>query len=133
MTSIEEHGYSAAGPHIAASSFRCVSCGYDLTGTAVGGECPECGMNVADSLRAGTEKLQTSGKAKTCMIMGILSLVIFGPVFGPIAIIYYFAAKKQLKTGAYSDASRTMAKAGLVMGIIATVFGTLWITIMIAG
>lgn len=33
------------------SAVPCVKCGYDLQGTAVGGNCPECGTKVAVSLR----------------------------------------------------------------------------------
>ena len=89
-------------------------------------------MDVAQSLRTSAEKGRTSPKAKRCMIMGILALVVLGPIFGPIAIAYYFAAKKELSMGKYSDASRSMAKAGLAMGIIASVLSAFWIVVLIA-
>lgn len=32
------------------TALRCVDCGYDLSGTAVGGQCPECGLPVTKSV-----------------------------------------------------------------------------------
>jgi hypothetical protein len=135
MSMAEAEGFpdqSNHAPPITPASFRCVQCGYDLSGTAVGGRCPECGMVVAESLRSETAKLQTSPKAKSCMVMGILALVIFGPIFGPLAIIYYFSAQREMLRGRYSDASRTMARAGLMTGIIATVISFFWILMILA-
>ena len=120
-------------PPIQESSFRCKQCAYDLSGAAVGGVCPECGTAVTDSLRAATDQRGTSSKATTCMIMGILSLVICGPIFGPIAIVYYYSAMREMESGLYSGASRTMAKAGLIMGIVALSIAGLWILVVLAG
>ena len=59
------------------------------------------------------------------MILGILSLVtctFYGTViFGPASIILYYLAKKEMAVGGYSKSSHTMAKSGLIMGIISIV------------
>ncbi len=34
------------------AELRCARCGYDLQGTSVGGNCPECGQSVAQSIAA---------------------------------------------------------------------------------
>lgn len=54
------------------------------------------------------------------MVLGIISLVACA-LLGPIAIFAYYSAKKEMAVGGYSKSSHTMAKAGLIMGIISTV------------
>jgi hypothetical protein len=103
---------------------RCIACGYDLTGTPIGGVCPECGAPVEKSVVMQSRGL-SSGKGTACMVLGILSLAAC-PGFGPIAIIMYFAAKSQMAIGGYEQSSHTMAKAGFIMGIISTVLLGLW-------
>src|SRR5262245_34223730 len=34
------------------ATIRCAQCGYDLTGSTIGKECPECGLPVAASIEA---------------------------------------------------------------------------------
>ncbi len=107
---------------------HCIKCGYDLSGTPVGGCCPECGTTVRESLQAGAPT-RSCAAATTAMIMGILSLTVCG-LLGPIAIVMYYGAKRELDTGLYAPASRTMAKTGLILGIISTcllVIGMLFI------
>jgi len=55
------------------------------------------------------------------MILGILSLILCA-VLGPVAIFSYYTAKKEMAIGGYSKSSHSMAKAGLIMGIISTLF-----------
>lgn len=40
----------------ATAKINCTQCGYDLTGTAVSGKCPECGTDVAASILALTQR-----------------------------------------------------------------------------
>lgn len=103
---------------ITASSLRCAACGYDLTGAMIGGVCPECGTSVERSLQARGEP-PSCGAATACMVFGILSLVVCG-VLGPVAIILYVTAIREMNRSTYARASHTMATAGLVMGIIST-------------
>lgn len=103
---------------------RCVRCGYDLTGSTVGGVCSECGLPVEQSLKA-RDGTQSCGTATACMIIGILSLTVCG-VLGPVAIALYYSAMGQIKQGGYSSASHSMAKAGLILGIIATLLTVLF-------
>ena len=53
------------------------------------------------------------------MVLGILSLVVCG-LLGPVAIALYFSATKEISRGGYTRGSKTMAQAGLVMGVIST-------------
>jgi hypothetical protein len=106
-------------PPIVASTMRCSQCGYDLTGAIVGGVCPECGMSVAESIGRMTQGVKSCGAATACMVLGICSIAVC-MLCGPVAIFLYYKAVKQINTGGYSDSSRTMAKAGLIMGIIGT-------------
>jgi hypothetical protein len=106
-------------PQVAPSQFRYIRCGYDLSGTPVGGVCPECGEAVEKSLTLGRGDAPVP-MAMPCMVVGIVSLVACA-LAGPVAILLYFRAQKQFDTGIYSASSMTMARAGLVMGIISTI------------
>ncbi len=106
-------------PPIQASRVSCVSCGYNLTGVTIGGECPECGMAIETSIQ-GRLSAPTSKAALWSMVIGIVSLA-FCSALGPISIVLYFKAKKDLQAGLCSTSSSGMATAGLVLGIISTV------------
>ena len=106
-------------PPIQASRVRCVSCGYNLTGVTIGGECPECGALIETSLQA-AQAAKTNGAALWSMILGILALTVCG-LLGPVAIILNVKARRELEIGVYSSSSRGLAKAGLILGIVGTV------------
>ena len=65
------------------TGFSCTACGYNLSGTTIGGICPECGVLVEHSLRKATATPRTSGHAITSLVLGILSLVLCA-LIGPI-------------------------------------------------
>ncbi len=104
------------------SGVRCICCGHDLSGTAVGALCPECGAPVTRSL--GTEALPTSGKAITSMVLGICSIVLNCtcglPVglIGVVGIVYSMLAKKDIEAGIVAASSSGINVAGLVTSII---------------
>mgnify|MGYP005839489497 CR=1 FL=1 len=102
------------------SDIRCTRCGYDLSGSQVGGSCPECGTRVSESLRPRGTGQQNAPNSVACLVCGILSLTVCG-LLGPIAIALYYSAKGHYDGGGYSASSMSMAKAGLITGIIATV------------
>ncbi len=54
------------------------------------------------------------------MVTGIASIAACGAV-GPIAIVLYFKARKDIRAGLCSTSSSGMATAGLILGIISTV------------
>lgn len=96
----------------------CVGCQYDLTGTAVGQACPECGTPVATTFGAYKSGM-TSGIATACMIVGICSMAVCG-LAGPVAIVLYYRAKRQMANGGYSPGSHSVALVGFILGVIAT-------------
>ena len=106
-------------PPIQASRVSCVNCGYNLTGVTIGGECPECGALIETSIQ-GRLSAPTSQAALWSMVIGIISLA-FCSVLGPISIVLYFKARKDIQAGLCSTSSSGMATAGLVLGIIGTV------------
>jgi len=112
------------------SKLTCVGCGYNLTGVSIGSVCPECGRAVEDSIGA-RQADQTSSAAITCLVLGICSLAVM-PLLGPLAIIYYYRAKREIETGFYSSGSWTMAKAGLILGVIATALIALVVLVLVA-
>lgn len=105
----------------------CYRCGYNLSGVAVGGQCPECGTPVASSY--GTSVGPSSGKAIASMVLGIVSIPacvswgIGSLVCGTLAVIFWHLAKQDLKRGGYSANSNGMAIAGLVCGLAGLVIG----------
>ena len=115
-------------PPITPTFMRCAQCGYDLTGAAIGGVCAECGLAVAETIRRQTQGAKSSGVATTCLVLGILSVAVCMPL-GPIAIFWYFRAMKDIGQGGYSEGSKSMAKAGLITGIIGTVITLLYAAI----
>ena len=122
---------AAAEPALAPASARihCIRCGYDLTGVALGATCPECGVRVDHALIPGGA---SSGYAIASMVLGIVALVmcpgswgILSAVCGPLAILFWHRAQRQIRESRVSPASKGMATAGLVMGIIGTVLGVI--------
>lgn len=71
-----------AGPEYVERALRCGSCGYELRGLARGGVCPECGAEVAASLRphalraAAPEYLATLKRGATVVEVGAVFRVI---------------------------------------------------------
>ncbi|MCC7292237.1 MAG: DUF4190 domain-containing protein [Phycisphaerales bacterium] len=110
--------FASAQPPSVMSSFNCIGCGYNFTGLTIGGICPECGRPIEESIAA-LRRQETCGAATASMVLGIVSLTACA-LCGPVALVYYYKARKQLATGHYSRGSHGMAKAGLIMGIIST-------------
>ena len=73
-------------------------------------------------------KPKTSALAVTSMVCGIVGLVIFGIVLGPLAIIFGAIATNRINEKPQELEGLGMAKAGIICGIIAVV---LWIVILI--
>lgn len=111
-------------PHaeiVRSGAYRCVRCGYDLSGSAVGGNCPECGTNVSQSLRVAHDAAEGSSNTATiCMVLGIVGLVTSCWLLGPVAIFLYYTARNQVRRGSAPPSSLGMAKAGLILGWIST-------------
>ena len=107
-------------PTVKPTGFSCAACGYNLSGTTIGGICPECGVLVEHSLRKATSAPRTSGHATTSLVLGILSLVVCA-LIGPVAIAFAAAALHQVGGGGYTPGSRGMAIAGLVLGILSSI------------
>jgi hypothetical protein len=105
---------------IEGTAINCIGCGYNLSGTAIGGACPECGTPVQRSLRPRTQAGATSSRAVTCLVLGIVSLAVCA-LAGPFAIGTYSRVRRDYDAGLETESSLTMAKIGNVLGIIATV------------
>lgn len=108
---------------IEASSYRCIGCGFDLTGSAIGGSCPECGRPVKESLRVSTGRHNgtNSSYATVSLVLGIVGLVTSCVILSPFAIWLYYKAREDVARGVASPDSMGMATAGLVLGWIGTV------------
>ncbi|MEM1423341.1 MAG: DUF4190 domain-containing protein [Planctomycetota bacterium] len=111
-----------------AFEFRCVGCGYVLRGLRVDQNCPECGLPVAASMRAGGGGRPTSGMAIASMVCGIVGIpglcfYGFGIVLGVLAVVFGEIANRQIKRGEVSAASKGFATAGRICGWISIAVG----------
>lgn len=76
---------------------------------------------------------ETSGKAITSLVLAIIGLVFLalGIILGPISICLANQAKKEIKERPMELDGACQAKAGLIIGIIATVLSIIWIVLII--
>jgi len=107
---------------IAATEVRCNGCGYNLTGITIGGSCPECGMSVGESIMMGSNPI-TSGLAVASMVIGIIAVMtgcfpFLGGILPLGGLTLSIISLNQLKSGAYSSASRGMAIAGVITNAV---------------
>jgi len=63
--------------------------------------------------------------ARTSMILGIIGLLLFGVVLGPLAIIFASMAMSSMNRTVDTQ-GKGMATTGLVLGIVDTIFGILF-------
>ncbi|PID38165.1 MAG: hypothetical protein CSB49_07030 [Proteobacteria bacterium] len=74
---------------------------------------------------------QTSGRAITSLVLGIVSIVLcclpmVGPVCGTLAIVMYAKFNGDYRQSGQQLGGRGMAIGGLVTGIIGVAFGLFW-------
>ncbi|MEM0913890.1 MAG: DUF4190 domain-containing protein [Planctomycetota bacterium] len=100
------------------SRVLCAECGYDLSGTAIGGKCPECGSDVHESIRASTVVAGSDSSALLCLIFGCLSFVAGCTPLGFVAVWMYGRAKRAIAEGRAPADQRVMATIGVVLGWI---------------
>lgn len=118
----------------AQSGVRCMSCGYDLIGVAIGGHCPECGTQVN---QFASTRTQTQGKAIASMVLGICSLVtcfaygVLGMPCAILAVVYAKKARLAVQSGAAPVSSLGMATAGKVCGWIGVVLNGLMLCFLV--
>ncbi len=122
------------GPPVNESGVRCLQCGYNLTGAALGGRCPECGTPVGYSLQS---NLPGSPKAVASMVLGIIAIPLavggccygitsfFSLILGPLAIIFARGANNEIAQGMVNAKTAGAARAGMICGIIGTVLGAI--------
>jgi hypothetical protein len=70
---------------------------------------------------------EANKKALWSMILGIISLICFGIVVGPIAIVLSIMAKKEIEASGGRQTGGGQATAGLVLGILGAVFTVLYL------
>jgi predicted RNA-binding Zn-ribbon protein involved in translation (DUF1610 family) len=103
----------------AGEGVRCLSCGYSIVGVRIGERCPECGSMIN---QFGTTATQSSGRAITSMVLGIISIVTcfaYGLIGMPCAVLAIIFAKKArlaVQAGTAPATSLGMATAGRVCG-----------------
>ena len=109
-------------PTVAASNYNCVSCGYDISGTAVGGTCPECGFHVQESLAAHAFKGTQYGLPSMSYLIPILATLFCCQLTGIAAIVYTAKANTAAVTGNGRDYdSAVNARRGWIIASVAVV------------
>lgn len=115
-------GRSGAGEH-APSLSRCQACGYELSGTPVGGVCPECGTGVHTHVGA----QDGTGLAIAALVLGVLSLVsgFLALPIGLVAIVLANKARIAVQEGRMPESGLGMANAGRILGWVGVALGVL--------
>ena len=132
------HGGPAGQPPpvVESTSVECTQCGYNLTGTTIGGLCPECGALVAGSWQVGAKK--SAGMAIASMGLGIVSLVAWMLPGGPFTGIAFAIVGLVLSVVTVKMANRGqvgglgMAMAGIACSALAlAIYGLLLIALVL--
>lgn len=69
---------------------------------------------------------KASGRATTALILGILGLICC-PILAPIAWVLGNREGKDIQAGTAPKAGETLAKVGMILGIIGTVILVIWV------
>jgi hypothetical protein len=128
------------------TSVRCLACGQNLTGSTIGGNCPECGTPITRSMQAAPP---VSAMAVASMVLGIMSLVsnfgacvclgFTGVISVPLgigAIVLSRLGARDIAAGKVGGGSVGMNITGLICGIAGAAIGVLglvfigWIFVM---
>lgn len=102
-------------PPISPTQVRCVACGYDLSGTVIGGLCPECGVAVDQTLKRPVTA-KTSSAAITGLVCSILGWVLCGPI-AIVTIFTHVQVKSQYEQGLCDRSSVTMSTVAFWLAI----------------
>lgn len=75
---------------------------------------------------------KTSGNAIASLVLAIIGLifVVLGIILGPLAICYANKAKKEIAERPTELDGACQAKAGFIIGIIATILSIIWIILI---
>jgi uncharacterized Tic20 family protein len=76
---------------------------------------------------------ETSSKAITSLVLAIIGLIflLLGLILGPIAICLANQAKKEIRERPRELDGACQAKAGFIIGIIATILSVIWLILII--
>lgn len=74
---------------------------------------------------------QGNKKALWSMILGITSLICFGIILGPIAIILSVQAKNEIAASGGRQSGSGQARAGMILGIIGAALTVLYLAIVL--
>lgn len=115
--------------HRTSPGSRCQACGYELSGTPVGGVCPECGAGVRNYV--GPQ--DGSGLAIASLVLGILSLVtgFVGVLLGAVAVVLAHKVRIAVQEGRSPESSLSMANAGRILGWVGVAIGLVSVLILL--
>lgn len=76
---------------------------------------------------------RTEGRGVTILVLGILSLICCGIIFGPIAWAMGAGDLRRIEQGLISPEAKTLTQIGMILGIVGTVLGIIAILWSIFG
>ena len=114
----------------------CQSCGKQLSEDAQ--ICPVCGKPVSWSIQDPVVKTpaivtREPGRGTTIMVLGILSLVLLGPILGLPAWVMGSKDLKKIRAGLIAPSEKSQTKVGMILGIVSTAFFTVVLGVIIVG
>jgi hypothetical protein len=116
---------------VSPTTVRCIQCQYDLSGTAVGGSCPECGTRVQESIHAlladQQGELPRNTAATASSAIALFSVCI--PLAGALAMVLGIIARRQIANRDYHPGSRIAADLGIFLGGITTAFWSVYLVV----
>ena len=77
------------------------------------------------------EQAKTSSMAVASLVCGIVGIVLFGIILGPLAIIFGAIAINRINESPHEYTGSRMAKAGIICGIIAIVIYIVFLILII--
>jgi hypothetical protein len=107
---------------------RCMACGYNLTGSTITGNCPECGTPNERSYYASGQR-PNPGLAIASMVLGIISiptLCCCGGLLGVVGLPLGLVALMQLPNTPAASGARGMALAGVICSGVSITLTILW-------
>ena len=108
----------------------CPFCGEDIPVKAV--KCRHCNEFLPGQGTRRRGPVGTCSNARTSLILGIVSFFCCGIITGPIAIVLGVKARREIADSQGRLTGDGMAIAGIVLGIIATVFNVLYFVMALA-
>jgi len=108
-------------------------CGYDLTGSLIGGNCPECGRRIAESL--GPRDPRVQGRAVAAVVLACCAVPLLcscGPFGLPLSVTGLIMGIQLIRSPKpLASPDRVLALVSIVVGAIGSLIGLAFTVVML--